>query len=607
VFLNVCFGEKSRRSALEDYLIQADSTWFQTIYWPELGRIQPKEHSGASMSLLGEIKRRKIFQVAAVYAVVAWLIIQIIDVVSEPLSLPAWLDTIVIVLVAVGFPIAVVLAWAFDITPEGVKRDTGVDAPPGQQTAETAVLAPHHKSIAVLPFVNMSADPENEYFSDGLTEEIINALTQLKDLRVAARTSSFMFKGQSTDIAEVGRKLKVNSVLEGSVRKVENKLRITAQLINVADGYHLWSEKFDRELGDVFAIQDEISLAIVDKLKVRLTPGEKAQLVGKQTVNLAAHEDYLKGRYFWNQRGAGLQKAVSFFQLAIAKDKNYATAYAGLADAYSLLGFYGYLPPKDVMPRAKEAALRALEIDEDLADAHCSLGYVYTIFDWEWEKARKEFLRALELNPSYGPAREWYSVWLWFMGHVEEAIAEVRRGLETDPLSAYAHVQLGGVLLSAQKYEEASEALLQALELEPDFYSARSMLGIAYYLQSRVEDAILEIQKAVDMSNRNQWPVGFLGAVYAAIGDRTQAGEILAELEGRSRKEYIHANWIAQIYALLNEKDEAFDWLEKAFNERAPIMGSNALKTYPGWFYNNLRDDSRFQDLLRRQGLFNRE
>ena len=559
------------------------------------------------MPFLGEIKRRKVFQVAAVYAVVAWLIIQLVDVVNEPLTLPDWLDTVVIVLLAVGFPIAVVLAWAFEVTPEGVKRDTGADTPPNQQPAESDVAAPHHKSIVVLPFVNMSADPENEYFSDGLTEEIINALAQLKDLRVAARTSSFVFKGQNTDIAKIGRQLNVNNVLEGSVRKVGNKLRITAQLINVADGYHIWSEKFDRELDDVFVIQDEISLAIVDKLKVGLSPGEKAQLVGKQTTNLAAHEDYLKGRYFWNQRGSGLQEAVNFFKLALAKDKNYATAYTGLADTYSLLGFYGYLPPMDVMPRAKEAALRALEIDENLAEAHCSLGYIYTIFDWEWEKARKEFQRALELNPGYVPARYWYSVLLWFMGRFEEAIAEVRRGLETDPLSVYAHVQLGSVLLSAEKYDLASEQLLQALELEPDFYSARAFLGITYYFQSRIDDAICEIQRAIDMSDRNQWPVAYLGTVYAAIGDRSRADEILAELKNRSQNEYIHANWIAQIHAVLDEKDKAFEWLEKALIERAPIIGTIALKTYPGWVYNSLRDDSRFQDLLCRLGMQDRD
>jgi len=559
------------------------------------------------MSFLGEIKRRNVFQVAAVYAVVAWLIIQMVDVVSEPLNLPGWLDTVVIVLLAAGFPIAVVLAWAFDITPQGVKRDTGVDDSPGRQSDDLNIVVPQHKSIVVLPFVNMSADPENEYFSDGLTEEIINALAQLEDLRVAARTSSFVFKGKNTVIADVGHKLNVNTVLEGSVRKAGNKLRITAQLINVADGYHVWSEQYDRELNDIFAIQDEIALAIVDKLKIKLVPHERSRLFERQTTNPAAHEDYLKGRYFWNQRGAGLQKAVGFFESALAKDNHYATAYAGLADTYSLLGFYGYLPPMEVMPKAREAALRALQIDENLADAHCSIGYIHTIFDWEWDKAGKEFERALELNPNYGPAREWYSVWLWFMGRFEEAIAETKRSLESDPLSVYAHVQLGSVLLSAREYEQAAEQLQLALELEPDFYSARAFLGIIYFFQSRTDDAIKEIRQAIDMSDRNQWPVAYLGTVYAETGDRVRAEKIIAELKSRSQDEYIHANWIAQIYALLGEKDEAFSWLQKAFNERAPILGTIAMTTYPGWVYNSLRDDSRFQDLLRRLGMDDRD
>jgi len=315
----------------------------------------------------------------------------------------------------------------------------------------------------------------------------------------------------------------------------------------------------------------------------------------------------LKGRYFWNQRGAGLQKAVGFFESALAKDNHYATAYAGLADTYSLLGFYGYLPPMEVMPKAREAALRALQIDENLADAHCSIGYIHTIFDWEWDKAGKEFERALELNPNYGPAREWYSVWLWFMGRFEEAIAETKRSLESDPLSVYAHVQLGSVLLSAREYEQAAEQLQLALELEPDFYSARAFLGIIYFFQSRTDDAIKEIRQAIDMSDRNQWPVAYLGTVYAETGDRVRAEKIIAELKSRSQDEYIHANWIAQIYALLGEKDEAFSWLQKAFNERAPILGTIAMTTYPGWVYNSLRDDSRFQDLLRRLGMDDRD
>ena len=477
-----------------------------------------------------------------------------------------------------------------------------LDKPSQTSVLSVSLEKTNENSIAVLPFVNMSNDQEQEYFSDGISEEIINMLVQIRELKVAGRTSSFSFKGQNIDVREIGRKLCVEAVLEGSVRKAGNRLRITAQLINVADGYHLWSEKYDRELDDVFAIQDEISLAIVEKLKVKLTFREEGRLVNKQTVNRAAHEAYLKGRFFWNHRGPDLKKSIKFFELALAEDNNYASAHAGLADAYALLGFYGYLPPREVMPKAKKAAQRALEIDEDLAEAHCSLGYIHTIFDWEWERARKEFKRALELNPNYGPARYWYSVWLWFMGCYEEAIAEVRRGLETDPLSVYMHVQLGCVLLAAQKYAQASESLLQALELQPDFVSARSILGIAYYFQSRVEDAIREIQRAIDLSHRDQWPVWLLGVVYAADGDRTRAEEILVELEGRAQNEYIHASWIAAIYALLDEKDETFEWLEKAFDEKNPFVACCALSVYPGWMFNGVRSDPRFENLVRRLG-----
>ena len=554
------------------------------------------------MSLLGEIKRRKVFQVSVVYAVVAWLIIQITGEVSEPLNLPGWLDTVVIVLLAVGFPIAVVLAWAFDITPEGFTRDTGVDAPPGQQPTETEVVPPQHKSIVVLPFVNMSADPENEYFSDGLTEEIINALTQLKELRVVARTSSFVFKGKSTDIAKIGHKLNVNNVLEGSVRKDRTKLRITAQLINVADGYHVWSEQYDRELDDIFAIQGEIALAIVDKLKIKLVSHERSRLVEKRTANLAAHEAYLKGRYFWNQRGPGLKKAVDLFQLALAEDDNYADAYVGLADTYALLGFYGYRPPTDVMPKAKEAVHCALEIDETLAEAHSSLGFIHTIFDWDWESASKEFERALELNPSYSPARYWRTNLLMTQGRLEEAISEVTRSLEYDPLSIYMQAFLGVVLLTSKKYQQASEHLQKALELDPNNFIARSSLGVAYCFQSRIEEGILEIQQAIDLSDRDEWPVAALGIVCAAFGHRSRAREILIELEQRARDEYVSAIHIAAIHAQLGEKDRALEWLERAYEERCSLLFA-VVNGYIGRSFDLLENEPRFQDLLRRIGL----
>jgi len=556
------------------------------------------------MSFLEEIKRRSIFQVAAVYAVVAWFVIQLVDVVSEPLNLPDWLDTVVIVLFAAGLPIAVVLAWAFDITPQGVKRDAGDLVPPAQLSAETDVVTPQHKSIVVLPFVNMSADLENEYFSDGLTEEIINALAQLKDLRVAARTSSFVFKGKSTDITEIGHKLNVNNVLEGSVRKDRNKLRITAQLINVADGYHLWSEQYDRELDDVFSIQNEIALAIVDKLKIKLVSHEMSRLVEKQTANLAAHEAYLKGRYFWNQRGPGLLKAVDFFRSALAEDDNYAAAYVGLADTYALLGFYGYLPPTDVMPKAKEAVQRALQIDETLAEAHSSLGFIQTIFDWDWESASKEFERALKLNPGYSPARYWRTNLLMTQGHLDEAISEIRHSLEYDPLSIYMQAFLGVVLLTSKKYQQASEHLQKALDLEPNNFIARSALGVAYCFQSRIEEGIREIQQAIDLSDRDEWPVAALGIVQAAFGDRSRAREILVELEQRARDEYVSAIHIAAIHAQLGEKDCAFEWLERAYEERCSLLFA-VENGYIGRTFDILQNEPRFQDLLRRIGLRN--
>ena len=297
-----------------------------------------------------------------------------------------------------------------------------------------------------------------------------------------------------------------------------------------------------------------------------------------------------------------MKKTIEFFKQALAHDGNYAPAYAALADAYALLGFYGYLPPREVMPKAKKAALRALELDESLAEAHCSLGYIHTIFDWEWGQARMEFQRALELDPGYGPARYWYSVWLWFRGRFEESIAEVRRGLETDPLSVSMHVQLGCVLLADQQSEAASEQLLQAIELEPDFAPARAILGIACYFRSRVDDAVRELQRAVELSDRDQWPVGLLGVVYAATGDQKRAEAVLLELEDMAQKRYVHAQWVAAIYALLDEKDQALEWLEKAYQERAPFLACCRLKAYPGWMYNNLRADSRFQDLVRRVG-----
>jgi TolB-like protein len=340
-------------------------------------------------------------------------------------------------------------------------------------------------SIAVLPFTNLSGDKEQEYFCDGMAEEIINALTHVEGLRVVARTSAFFFRDKEIDIREIGRKLNVGSVMEGSVRKAGNRIRITTQLINVADGYHLWSEKYDRNVGelccpeDIFAIQDEISLAIVEKLKVKLLGEEKVALVKRYTDDLEAYNLYLKGRYFWYKRTReAILKGLEYFHQAIEKDPTYALAYAGIADCYNMLGFFDYLSPKEAFPKAKAAAAKALEIDGTLAEAHSSLAEVKTYYDHDWLGAEREFQRAIELNPSYSTAYQWYGEYLALMGRHDESIIMGKRALEVDPLSPIVSTNLAGFYWLARQYDEAIERYQKVLEMEPDFMVARLWLGV---------------------------------------------------------------------------------------------------------------------------------
>jgi serine/threonine-protein kinase len=457
------------------------------------------------------------------------------------------------------------------------------------------------KVLAVLPLKNLSRDPEQEYFADGMTEALIADIAKIKALKVISRTSVMQYKNVKKALPEIARELGVDAVVEGSILRVGDRVRITAQLIHAPTDTHLWAESYARDLKNILSLQSEVAAAIAHEVKAKLTPQEKAQLLDKRTVNPAAHQAYMKGRYFWNQRGLGLKKSIEFFEQALAEDGTYAPAYAGLADAYALLGVYGYSPPRKVMPKAKETARKALEIDQNLAEAHTSLGFVHTVFDWEWERAEKEFQRALEINPSYSPARYWYAQLLMIRGRLEEALAEIRRGLEYDPASVYMQSLWGFVLLFGGRYREASEELRKAVELEPDYFVARSTLGVAYYFQSQLEDSIREFRRAIESSDRHHWPVAQLGAVYAASGDRNRAREILAELEQRCQKEYVSAMHIASIYTQLGEKEKAFEWLEKAYEERASLLW--ALERYPFASTDSLRSDPRFGDLLRRIGL----
>jgi serine/threonine protein kinase/Tfp pilus assembly protein PilF len=424
------------------------------------------------------------------------------------------------------------------------------------------------QSIAVLPFVDMSPDKDQEYFCDGLAEELINALAHIKLLRVAARTSAFSFKGEKYDVRDIGEKLNVDTVLEGSIRKAGNRLRITAQLVSAADGYHLWSEKYDRNLEDIFAIQDEISLAIVDQLKIELLGEEISRLTKRGTEDLEAYDLYILGRFFWEKRGLELKKAVEYFKQAIEKDPKYVAPYAGLADSYTLLAFYGFLPSHDAMPKAREYALKALGIDNTIAEAHSALAYIHQFYDWDFTKAEQEFKRAIELNPAYTPAHYWYASMLMLADRPDEALCENERAIALDPLSVHAHVQYGWDLMGVRQFEQSVQRLNRALELNPDYMLAHWLLGGNFYMLARYENALTEFEKAVALSGRNPWMLSTLGSVYGRHGKTSEAREVIAELVDRSKSEYVQALYFANLYIGLGELDEALAWLEESFEAR---------------------------------------
>ncbi len=456
------------------------------------------------------------------------------------------------------------------------------------------------KSIAVLPFTNMSADPEQDYFCDGLAEELINALTHIRDLRVVARTSAFSFKGKDVDIGEIGKKLKVDKVLEGSVRKAGNRLRITAQLINVEDGYHLWSERYDREMEDIFAIQDEVTLAIVDKLKVDLLGGEKEKLVKRYTENMEAYNLYLKGRYFWNKRtGDGLKKAIEFFQEAIENDPSYAPAYSGLSDSFSVFGFYGFSPSREAFPKAKAAAQKALKIDDTLAEAHVSIAYISIFYDWDWDNAESSLKRALEINPGYAYAHHVYACYLAIIGRFDESIAEMKRAVEIDPLSIRFHTELGNYFGWAGRLDEAIKQLQKTIEMDQNFGLAYGHIGLCYAHKKKYEEAIRATQKAGELMGKSPFFLGYLASIYAKAGKKEKAGEILQELEGISKKIYVQPTLIANSHAELGELDEAFEWTKKAYEEHDVFMVM--IKTRRE--FEKLRSDPRVMALLKKIGL----
>jgi adenylate cyclase len=454
-------------------------------------------------------------------------------------------------------------------------------------------------SIAVMPFADLSPEKDQEYFCDGLAEELINSLIHIQALRVAARSSSFSFKGKNLDIRKIGEKLNVQVILTGSMRKVGESLRITAQLVSVADGYNLWSEKYDRKTEDIFAVQDEISLEIVDALKLKLVKGEKTKVLKRHTRNKDAYNLFLKGRYFWNRRNEeDLKKAIKCYDEAIKTDPNYSLPYLGIADHFIMMGLWNYLPPQTARLRAKEALNNALEIDDQLGEAYTSLGYFQFLFDWDWHAAEKNLKRGIALNPHNSWAHAWYGCYLLGMSRFEEACAELRMALEMEPLSPIINA-IAGIIISIADADEGKKQMDKAIEMEPNLALAHFWMGWILMSPEVIDEkALAHLQMAVDLGYTSA--LGWLGCCYGRLGKKEEAFKILSQMEKLSKERYISPLQKSTVYSGLGIYDQAFEFLEKACLQKEPLLALILYNVEGHSAYSQeFRLDERFKELMR--------
>ncbi len=479
----------------------------------------------------------------------------------------------------------------FALTLRQMRSDRVTSLPPNQI-----------KSLVVLPFENLSGDKDQQYFTDGMTDELIANLAKIRSLRVISRTSAMGYKGTHKTLSEIARDLNVDAVVEGTVLRSGNRVRITAELVQVATDRHLWADTYESPLGDILTLQSQVASAIVNEIRIKLTLEEQQLLASSRFVSAESYEDYLKGRYYWNKRSEeGLTKAIEYFQLATQKDPHSALAFAGLADCYSIIGsaIVGSVPSREVAPKARAAALRALDLDKSLAEAQTSLATVQFNYDWNWAGAASGFQRSIELNPGYATAYQRYSLYLMAMGRTQESLAQMNRARDLDPLSISMNFSLGWRLYMARQYDQAMNQLRNTLEMDPNFALPRMVLGQAYEQKGLYQQAIVELQRAASISHDSPPMLGSLGHALGVAGNKTEADKILDQLLGQSKKQYVSPFYISIVYAGLHENEKAMDWLEKAYEDR-----SNAiifLKVDPD--FDGLRSNPRFQILLRRLAL----
>jgi TolB-like protein/Flp pilus assembly protein TadD len=576
-------------------------------------------------NFFSELKRRNVYKVAVAYIVAGWALSQGIAQVFPVFDIPNWVIRLIVLLIIIGLPIALVLAWMFEITPQGIKRTEAADAMPvsakprkyiwiyvvvigaaisiglfflgrySASTRQTQSSGTPEKSIAVLPFDNLSRDPDNAYFCEGVQDEILTRLAKVADLKVISRTSTQHFKSSPDNLPQIARQLGVAHILEGSVQKAGDAVRVNVQLINAASDAHLWAETFDRKLTDIFAVESEIAKTIAETLQARLTGSEKSAIAKTPTVNPEAYERYLKGRFFAEKRtGADLRKSIDYYDEAIAKDPGYALAYVGLADSHLLLSAYGAISPKESVLPARAALKKALELDDSLAQAHASSGLLATI-ELDVNRAISELERAIQLNPNYATAHHWLALPLMGIGQSDRAIIEAKRAIELDPLSLICNSDLSWIYFNARRYDEAEAQARKTLDMDSRFTVAHYYLGETFQVKGKLTEAIAEYQKAFELNN-DPFSLAMLGQAYARQGKTDEARKVLARLSEEAKSRYVSPYALAVVLTALGDKAHAIDELERGYDEGGFYI--SLIKADP--LFDDLRGDPRFEALVQK-------
>jgi TolB-like protein/Flp pilus assembly protein TadD len=566
-----------------------------------------------------EVKRRNVYKVAIAYGAVAWLLTEVATQVFPFFEIPNWVVRLVVLVIIAGFPIAVVIAWAFELTPEGLKRTEIADAkyPLGRSPKRAWIYiviiagaisvgifflgrytSPKQreanelpgKSIGVLPFVDLSQAKDQEYFCDGISEEILDALAKVEGLRVVARTSSFSFKGKNADVAQIAQKLNVENVLEGSLRREGNRIRITAQLINARNGFHIWSETFERELQGVFAVQDEITRSIVDALKIKLAVAPPAHA----EQNTEAYDLYLQGLYFSNKSDEEqLRKALALFQHALDKDPTLSRAWTGIAKAWYWLAD-AYLKPLEAYPAVESAATKALELNERDAEAHCYLSEAKRVLHWDLNGAERELKRALEIDANSSSAHLFSANLYLCSGDLDEVPREMHEAERLDPLSAIVSDLQASLYVNLDRLEDALSAVRRTLTIDPNYIYVEPTVARVYREQGKLDDALAIYLKAREMTHE---PTAGLAITYARLGRESEARRVLQQLIDKANRSYVAGEQIATVFVALDDHDEAFRWLNRAVDEHSANIISTRRELRP------LHSDARFPELLRRMGI----